>query len=136
MAWQITGSWNFSNVDEFVDKLDSGDFKPGFALGLRYPSMPGVEGGAVVKGSKVEAKCSFVGQCDQDGFGRTWSAWFPFTVDTVMYVEMRESETGDLLGKWCVYGDAEVFPGVVRYTGADVARTDDKRSEVRGPKRS
>ena len=143
MAWQITGSWTFTNLDEFVGKLKSDDFSPESALGLMYPSMPGVEGGAVVKGSEVEAYCSFVGQCEQvvgkceqDDFSRVWGAWFPFTVDVVTYVEMVESETGNFLGKWVAYGDAVIFPGVVRYTMADIARTDGKCAEVRGPKRS
>lgn len=136
MGWQVTGSWTFTSVDEFVEALNS-DFKPRSALGLMYPSLPGVDGGAVRRGSEVEARCTFVGKCRQGGgSGRIWGAWFPLTVDVVTYVEMTESETGEFLGKWSVYGDAEIFPSVVRYTGADIARTDGGEPEVRGPERS
>ena len=135
MAWQVIGSWTFTSVDEFVDTLNSGDYRPRKALGLMYPSLPCVGGGAVCRGSEVEAKCTFVGKCGQGGSGRIWGAWFPLTVDVVTYVEMAESETGEILGKWAVYGDAEIFPNVIRYTGADVARTDGGEPEVRGPER-
>lgn len=135
MSWQVTGSWTFTSLDEFVEALNS-DFKPKSALGLMYPSLPGVDGGAVRRGSEVEARCTFVGKCRQGGgSGRIWGAWFPLTVDVVTYVEMTESETGEFLGKWAVYGDAEIFPNVVRYTGADIARTDGGEPEVRGPER-